>query len=100
MPFANRPTSATKGAHGYLRWNTTVLAFVVVMFLIAASRYPQPFDCTRASSIENLTSADVIVFPFENLTPGLSLNVYVLTFFETVQLFASHGLSVLPSFAA
>jgi hypothetical protein len=38
--------------------------------------------------------------PFENLTPGLSLKVYVLPSFEAVKLVASHGLSCLPSFPA
>src|SRR6059036_587780 len=52
IPFANNAMSATNGAHGNLRWKTTVLGSGASMLLIAASRYPQPFAWARASSIE------------------------------------------------
>ena len=45
------------------------------MLSIAASSYSQPPVTELASSIENLTSAEVIAWPFENCTPGRSLNV-------------------------
>src|SRR3954454_7173386 len=97
IPFANSAMSARNGAQVNFRLKTTVLGFGAVMFLIPASREPQPFDCLRASSIENLTSADVIVLPFENLTPGRSLNVYFLPPFEALKLVASQGFTFLPS---
>ena len=84
IPFANNAMSATNGAHGNLRWKTTVLGSGASMLLIAASRYPQPFAWARASSIENLTSAAVIGLPFENFTPLRSLKVYVLPSFDFV----------------
>src|SRR5438067_12745060 len=97
IPFAKRAMSATNGAHGSFRLKTTVLGLGASMLLIAASRYPQPFACARASSIENLTSADVIALPFENLTPLRSLNVYVFPSFDFVYEVAIHGFSVVLS---
>ena len=75
MPLANRAMSARNGAHGYLVWMTTVSGSGVVMSLIAASRYPQPWLALRVWSIENFTSAEVIGLPFENFTPGRRWNV-------------------------
>src|SRR5207253_3371819 len=97
IPFAKSAMSATHGAHGSFRLKTTVLGLGASIRLIAASRYPQPFACARASSIENLTSAEVIGLPFENLTPLRSLNVYVFPSLDLVYEVASHGFRVVPS---
>ena len=75
IPLAKRAMSARNGDHGYFVWITTVSGSGVWMSLIATSMNPQPWSSTRASSIENLTSAEVMGWPFENLTPGRSLNV-------------------------
>src|SRR4029078_10216299 len=98
MPFANSAMSAMNGAHLYFVSMTTVSGSGVLMSLIAESRYPQPCEpVALVCSIENLTSADVIFWPFENSTPGRRWKVYVFLSGERVTDFASHGFTLLPS---
>src|ERR671910_89504 len=96
-PLANTAASARNGVHGYLRLITTVYRSGVCTFLIATSRKPQPLSCCRASSNENLTSAEVIGCPFEKRTSRRSLNVYLLPSGVTVWPVASQGRTFLPS---
>src|SRR5262249_32025935 len=87
-----------RGFHGYFVWMTTVEASGALTVSMALSRYPKPPVSARARSSENLTSADVITLPFENLTLGRRWNVHESWSVETSTLVANHGSVNLPSF--
>ncbi len=77
IPFPNKARSASRGAHGYLVWITTVEALGAVIWSIAASMNAHALSLDRALSSENLTSAAVNGAPLWNFTPGRRWNVHV-----------------------
>ena len=77
-------------------WNTTVSGFGVVMLVMASSMKPQTDVLAIARSKENLTSAEVIGWPFENLTPWRRWNVQASLFAERLYPVASQGVKPWP----
>ena len=88
--------SESNGAHGNLVLITTTSEDGVEILSIAVLRNPHPSPAVALSN-ENFTSADVIGVPSLNLISVRSLIVHVTLSEPTVALFASHGLTSLPS---
>src|SRR5438067_2326280 len=98
MPVWYVPAKIGNCASAFLRWNTTVCAFGVLIpdgssSALSRAYADEPFALSRMWRKLHATSFDVSGLPLWNLTPGRSLNVHVFASAVACQATASRGLS-------